>query len=916
MQTFEQWFDQDLNAPIITRYCESLTFSADNLSNTIGVKVYQDTQPVTVTGSVACTVIRQDGGTVTISGTSSGNAVSATLTGACFAVPGPIAIMLQIVDGTTKVTVLRLICTAVLSATDQAIDPGTIIPSVTDLIAEIDTAVASIPADYSELLAAIAPTFSASTAYSAGAYVWYDGDLYRFTADHAVGSWTGSDAAQVALAGEVTDLKSAFESVTEAHISKNLYDAATCGPEDQKMYWNGALSSSTMYACSGKIPVDASTQYIFSAGTVLEKYVEFFSGATGGTFISRTVTDGAAFTTPENCTYVAVMLFAQSHTTDEYNAAIAVAQLEKGSTATAYEPYGDTYTVPLDVLEDGGVLDGMLDAAASDVGKVLTVKAVTDGRVSEFALEAPAEKLRTRNLFDKDSMTCANNKMDYNGSLSDNSYYAFLGYAPVEASTAYIFSAGSALVKTVIYRSGTTELSRANIDGASFTTPATCDNVGFNIFAASHTETQFNDAVAYAQLEEGTSATAYVPYYITVGEKLNSMFAEYHGKNLYDKAACAHEDGKVYYNGAPAANSYYAITGIIPVEENMLYTFSAGGVTVKKIGYFKGTAQMSEYTLSDPTAYTFTTPAGCDGVGFSIFAASHTTEQYTAAINAAQLEQGDTATEYEAYQSEGTQSYSFLAQAIGPRVDKAISQAAMTGILDDPKRSTWWKGKKGDSLGDSITYKFNNFQKYVKDYLGLAEFYNNGMTGTKMAGPADATWGDSMWMDSRINALHADADFITILGGANDPATEDIGDLTVTNCDTSTYAGAFNVVLSKIYYRYNALSGGRYGTVDYTGVTQLSEPHNVLIIPCTQFYFPGGLAKGKEKADAIRTLSELWGLKVCDFWAWAQANPGVDGVYWTQADNVHPTALFYKERLAPLLISALKWLQPIEFGVE
>lgn len=38
------------------------------------------------------------------------------------------------------------------------------------------------------------PTFSESTAYSAGDVVNYNGKLYQFTADHAAGAWIGSDA--------------------------------------------------------------------------------------------------------------------------------------------------------------------------------------------------------------------------------------------------------------------------------------------------------------------------------------------------------------------------------------------------------------------------------------------------------------------------------------------------------------------------------------------------------------------------------------------------------------------------------------------------------------------------------------------------------------------------------------------------
>lgn len=59
-------------------------------------------------------------------------------------------------------------------------------------------------------LANEAPVFDATKAYSAGAYVLYDSVLYRFTADHAAGAWTGTDAAAVNIGGEVSGLRDAF----------------------------------------------------------------------------------------------------------------------------------------------------------------------------------------------------------------------------------------------------------------------------------------------------------------------------------------------------------------------------------------------------------------------------------------------------------------------------------------------------------------------------------------------------------------------------------------------------------------------------------------------------------------------------------------------------------------------------------
>ena len=49
----------------------------------------------------------------------------------------------------------------------------------------------------------IAGEFSASTAYAIGDYVVYEGDLYRFTAAHSAGAWSGSDAVMITVSAEL-----------------------------------------------------------------------------------------------------------------------------------------------------------------------------------------------------------------------------------------------------------------------------------------------------------------------------------------------------------------------------------------------------------------------------------------------------------------------------------------------------------------------------------------------------------------------------------------------------------------------------------------------------------------------------------------------------------------------------------------
>lgn len=219
-------FTQDINAPIKAVYGGGLMFSKDNLSNVISVDIVDNGQPFEVTGTVAGTVIRSDGTTIPVNtGAISGNTVSLTLTEACFDVPGQIVVNIIVTNGDVKCCVLRAVYTVVPTETSAVVDPGNILPSIADLIDDIDAAVASIPADYSGLLASIAGTFSPSKPYITGEYVWNDGTLYRFTADHAAGSWTGSDATAVTIGGELADLKSAITSITdtdEISISSTL----------------------------------------------------------------------------------------------------------------------------------------------------------------------------------------------------------------------------------------------------------------------------------------------------------------------------------------------------------------------------------------------------------------------------------------------------------------------------------------------------------------------------------------------------------------------------------------------------------------------------------------------------------------------------------------------------------------------
>lgn len=155
MAQIETWYKQDLTQPIHVHHLPGNVFSQDNQGNIVGVEVFEDGVPALLSGTVTAYIVRSDGGTVAASGTLSGNKLSVTLPAAAYAVPGVISIALKLATGGITVTLLAVVAIVYQSTTDASVDPGTIIPSISDLIDAIDDAVASIPVDYSALSNAV-----------------------------------------------------------------------------------------------------------------------------------------------------------------------------------------------------------------------------------------------------------------------------------------------------------------------------------------------------------------------------------------------------------------------------------------------------------------------------------------------------------------------------------------------------------------------------------------------------------------------------------------------------------------------------------------------------------------------------------------------------------------------------------------
>lgn len=223
MATIQTWFDQELFEPVHVHYLDGNVFSADNAGNIVGFRMYDRGSPATLTGSVSASIIRSDGVTVSQPGTLDNNKVYVALPQAAYVVPGVISVVIKLTSGSTITTMGALVANVYQSTTDTVVDPGTIIPSVENLIAAIEAAIASIPADYSSLWNQLAPTFSTSTAYTAGQYVTYNGAVYRFRNDHS-GTWSSTDVVNITLGNDLEYAR---------NFSKPIEDAIyTIGTDD------------------------------------------------------------------------------------------------------------------------------------------------------------------------------------------------------------------------------------------------------------------------------------------------------------------------------------------------------------------------------------------------------------------------------------------------------------------------------------------------------------------------------------------------------------------------------------------------------------------------------------------------------------------------------------------------------------
>ena len=144
MATLDYRTTCELNKPVKIKRIDGLFFSQDVQANRIVVSVVRNGVNESLTGTISANIIRADGETVVQAGEIDGNIASVKMPAAAYAVPGAIAIFVKLVqDGATS-TIAAVTGYVYKSTTDVIVDPGTILPSIQDLLDSIDEAVAKV----------------------------------------------------------------------------------------------------------------------------------------------------------------------------------------------------------------------------------------------------------------------------------------------------------------------------------------------------------------------------------------------------------------------------------------------------------------------------------------------------------------------------------------------------------------------------------------------------------------------------------------------------------------------------------------------------------------------------------------------------------------------------------------------------
>lgn len=144
MAVNEIWFDHDLQEDMKVKTIPASIFMDDDKANLIGVRIFNNRVPYTLSGYCTYNVLRADGSTVYGSGVIEENKAYATLPAAAYRVPGRTVIFIRVRENDHTSVMLAVSVITIRSRTDTIIDPEDLIPSIEDILEQYDRMIVSI----------------------------------------------------------------------------------------------------------------------------------------------------------------------------------------------------------------------------------------------------------------------------------------------------------------------------------------------------------------------------------------------------------------------------------------------------------------------------------------------------------------------------------------------------------------------------------------------------------------------------------------------------------------------------------------------------------------------------------------------------------------------------------------------------
>ena len=211
-------------------------------------------EQVPLTGTITASCLRADGGTVWISdGSIMDGEAHVTLSEQCYAIPGRFVVSVFVTNGDATVCIYCGIGDASRNQSDTAIDPGTIMPSIADLIARIEAAVNSIPSDYSTLATQVSNqggqinTLNASVSENAGDIADLKTDVSKIGNMSQLVTPTKTNLVQAINEAYLYDPTAAYDTEISGTSENAVQNKAIKAALDEKM--NQPVSGGTAGQC-------------------------------------------------------------------------------------------------------------------------------------------------------------------------------------------------------------------------------------------------------------------------------------------------------------------------------------------------------------------------------------------------------------------------------------------------------------------------------------------------------------------------------------------------------------------------------------------------------------------------------------------------------------------------------------------